>query len=442
VDLDGNGTALFGGPITLLDDVTLGCGSANGTLTLSGNIAGTNPVQKNGAGLLVFSGSNSFVGLTINAGTVQASHSAALGVAAGTVLIHNTGQLKLSNGMANNNPIQLEGATAGAVHLLNASGTNRLNGLIGLLGGGYDYGIAAVAGKLTLAGDIAFTDVYGSTRNVHLLGDGEGWITGSIQNGGNAIVAIAKEGSGQWTVTGTNSYTGATTVSAGTLWINGVSVSPVTVLGGTLGGSGVISNRVTISAGTNAPGGPVGIQTVVSNYTVSAGGTLRISVNGTNVDTQYSQVAVRAGNSGIVTLAGTLNVLAPPGLPTNTTFVIIDNEGTDAVTGTFSGLPNNATFFQSGYNWRISYGGGTGNDVTLTTLSVSQPALNVSAANSLLLLSWPDWASAYSLHSTTNLTPPSVWSPVTNSPILGGDQWNVVVPVSSACSQLFRLMSP
>ncbi len=113
VDLEGDGAALFAGPITLSDDATLGCSSANGTLTLSGNIAGTNSVQKNGAGLLVLGGSNSFVGLTINAGAVLASNSAALGAAAGTVLVHNTGQLKLSSSITNNNPIQLEGATSG-----------------------------------------------------------------------------------------------------------------------------------------------------------------------------------------------------------------------------------------------------------------------------------------------------------------------------------------
>jgi autotransporter-associated beta strand protein len=307
---------------------------------------------------LVLSGSNSFVGLEVISGAVQAHHSAALGSATGLVFIHNTGQARLSDGITNSNPFQFEGATAGTIHLLNSGGTNQLNGLIGLMGGGFDYGISAAAGRLTLAGGIAFTDVFASTRNVRLSGNGEGEVTGPIQNGGSATVAIIKEGAGRWTLAGTNSYTGATTVSAGSLLIDGITVSPVTVSGGTLGGSGVISNRVTISAGTNAPGTPVGIQTVASNYTVSAGGTVRISLNGTNAGSQYSQVAVRAGNSGVVTLAGALNVAATPGLPTNTTFVIIDNDGTDAVSGTFSGLQNNATFFQAGYTWRISYADG------------------------------------------------------------------------------------
>ena len=442
VDLEGNGAALFGGPITLFDDATLGCGSTNGTLTLSGNISGANSVQKNGAGLLVLGGSNSFVGLTINTGAVLATNSAALGSAAGTVLVQNTAQLRLSSGITNNNPIQLQGATAGIVHLVNAGGTNRVNGLVGLMGGGFDYGIAADAGRLTLAGGIAFTDVFSSTRNVHLSGDGEGWVSGSIQNGGSATVAIAKEGAGQWTLAGTNSYTGATTVSAGTLLINGISVSPVTVSGGTFGGSGIISNRVTISSGVHSPGDSVGIQTVHSNYVVSAGGTLKININGTNVGSQYSQVAVRAGNSGTVTLVGTLNVVANPGLATNSVFTIIDNDGTDAVSGTFAGLANNATFFQSGYTWRVSYIGGTGNDVTLTILAAPQPALETLWSAPSLVLSWPDWASAYSLHSTTNLAPPAIWSPVTNTPVLNSNKWSVTLPTSSVGNRFFRLMWP
>ena len=442
LDLEGSGAALFGGPITLSDDATIGCGSTNGTLTLNGNISGTNAVQKSGAGLLVLGGSNSFVGLTINTGVVLASNSAALGNSSGTIFVQNTGQLRLNNNITNNHPIQLVGATAGKVHLLNAGGTNRLNGLVGLLGGGFDYGISVDAGRLTLAGGIAFTDIFSSTRNVRLSGDGEGWVSGAIQNGGLATVAIAKEGSGQWTLAGTNSNTGATTVSAGTLLIHGTSASAVTVSGGTFGGSGVISNRVTISAGSHSPGAAVGTQTIWSNYVVSASGTLRININGTNVGSHYSQVAVRNGNSGTVTLAGALNVIASPGLATNTVFTIIDNDGADAVSGTFAGLANNATFFQSGYAWRVSYVGGDGNDVTLTILAAPQPALETQWSAPSLVLTWPDWASAYSLHSTTNLTPPAIWSPVTNTPALNSNKWSVALPVSSSGNQFFRLMWP
>ncbi len=106
------------------------------------------------------------------------------------------------------------------------------------------------------------------------------------------------------------------------------------------------------------------------------------------------------------------------------------------------GLANNATFFQSGYTWRISYVGGDGNNVTLTIVAATQPALETQWSAPSLVLSWPDWASAYSLHSTTNLTPPAIWLPVTNSPVLNSGKWSVALPVSSGGNQFFRLMWP
>jgi hypothetical protein len=55
--------------------------------------------------------------------------------------------------------------------------------------------------------------------------------------------------------------------------------------------------------------------------------------------------------------------------PTNTaSWIIIDNDGTDPVTGTFAGLPEGASVVGEGWLFRISYTGGTGNDVTLTRL--------------------------------------------------------------------------
>ena len=47
-------------------------------------------------------------------------------------------------------------------------------------------------------------------------------------------------------------------------------------------------------------------------------------------------------------------------------FTIVSNDGADAVTGTFAGLPEGATVVFNGVNLRLSYAGGTGNDITLS----------------------------------------------------------------------------
>jgi hypothetical protein len=58
-----------------------------------------------------------------------------------------------------------------------------------------------------------------------------------------------------------------------------------------------------------------------------------------------------------------------------TVFTLINNDSTDAVLGTFAGLAEGATFTTGGATLRISYRGGTGNDVTLTTIANTAPRL-------------------------------------------------------------------
>jgi hypothetical protein len=104
------------------------------------------------------------------------------------------------------------------------------------------------------------------------------------------------------------------------------------------------------------------------NYSVGAAGTLQMEINGTTPTTQYDQVRV-LGAGSTVTLAGTLDLIAAPALAAGSTFTIIDNTSFNPVSGTFAGLPQDAEFFDDGQWWRISYTGGTGNDVVLTRIT-------------------------------------------------------------------------
>jgi len=90
---------------------------------------------------------------------------------------------------------------------------------------------------------------------------------------------------------------------------------------------------------------------------------LSIDLNGLTAGTEFDQLAV----VGPVTLSGRLNVSVGFTPATGATFTIIDNDGTDAVTGTFKDLPEGATISAvGGTPLQISYVGGTGNDVVLT----------------------------------------------------------------------------
>ena len=66
-----------------------------------------------------------------------------------------------------------------------------------------------------------------------------------------------------------------------------------------------------------------------------------------------------------------LDFLVPGFTPaTGTVFTLINNQGSQPVTGTFNGLPNGSIISNNGANFRMSYTGGDGNDVTLTYLGV------------------------------------------------------------------------
>src|SRR5439155_15925819 len=59
----------------------------------------------------------------------------------------------------------------------------------------------------------------------------------------------------------------------------------------------------------------------------------------------------------------TLTVGATP--PVGSSYVIINNDGTDPVVGTFAGLPNGGVITVGTNSFKILYAGGDGNDVVL-----------------------------------------------------------------------------
>lgn len=69
------------------------------------------------------------------------------------------------------------------------------------------------------------------------------------------------------------------------------------------------------------------------------------------------------------------------------------------------------------------------------------PVINLIANANSLSMSWSNWATGWDLYSTTNLTPPTVWSAVTNAVVNTNGQFNVTLPMGSEI-QFFRLMSP
>ena len=150
---------------------------------------------------------------------------------------------------------------------------------------------------------------------------------GVIQNTGGSL-ALTKTGTGVLTLSGANPYTGATTISAGTLVVNGELTASssvnVTTSGATLKGTGTMSSPVTVAVGANlSPGNPTGLLTVSGNTTIN--GTLAITVDGTT----NGVLAV----SGNLDISGASSALLVSGSSVNQACIIATY---GSLTGTFS----------------------------------------------------------------------------------------------------------
>jgi len=160
--------------------------------------------------------------------------------------------------------------------------------------------------------------------------------------------------------------------------VNGVRGDTTVVYDAILKGTGTVGVLDIAEGGFLAPGESPGC---LSSGNLTLAGTFQAELAGTTVCTEYDQTNV----TGTVDLTGgtlettLLNDFVPS---LNNTFTIINNDAADAVTGTFEGLANGATFEVNGVTFRINYDGGDGNDVVLTVVSI--PAVPDTGSEQLL----------------------------------------------------------
>ena len=170
------------------------------------------------------------------------------------------------------------------------------------------------------------------------------------------------------------------TVPTNTILSNNGTAGDITVLsGGTLMGSGTNGDVSVASGGTLAPGNSPGC-TTTGNLLLSSGATYDYQVGSSTACTGYDQVQVTGSVTvtGAVLSVSVLNNFA--GAPDNV-YEIISNDGTDAVVGTFAGLPEGSTVTVGNLRFTISYTGGTGNDITLTQQDLPVTAPSPQLAN-------------------------------------------------------------
>lgn len=278
---------------------TLTFGDTSST-TFSGLIhdtGGNLSLVKLGAGKLTLTGANTYAGTTsLTKGIIAIQHNSALGT--GAVTVSSGGNLELSgnlSGMANTIYLNGPGTLANDGAIQSTAGDNTLTGAITLQSASR---IMSDSGStLTIQGAIG-----GAGQSLTLGGPGDIKVTSNIGTGTGG--ALTKDGSGYVTLSGANNtFTGATSINAGTLEIR-----TATGLGTTAGGT-TVANGATLalfSTGSLAIGETA---LTLSGQGVNDTGALR-NLSGTN--TVSGAIALNAStsigvDSGSLTASGVIS---------------------------------------------------------------------------------------------------------------------------------------
>jgi hypothetical protein len=97
------------------------------------------------------------------------------------------------------------------------------------------------------------------------------------------------------------------------------------------------------------------------------------------------------------------------------------------------------------YSYRVRSWNGAGSSPYSNIQSVTtppRPVFSASLSATNILLAWPNWASNFTLYSTTNLAPPIAWIPVSTSPTNAGANLEVTLPVGPGGGCYFQLRNP
>lgn len=233
-----------------------------------------------------------------------------------------------------------------------------------------------------------------------------GIITGNI--------ALEKSGSANLTLSGINTYTGATNVTAGTLTVSSTGSlatgSAVTVennatlsvagtingtttvdAGGTLTGNlGTFNSSVTIN-GTHSPGASPGLQTLASGLSYGSTAILNFELVGDTLGirgTDYDGINVTGGDLSINSLAalhllGTGIDYSLAAWDIDRAFTVIDFTSAGTSNGIFLLNTTSAGPFAGEGTWSLA---NTGGDVVLSWAAVPEPASTLLAGLGCLIL--------------------------------------------------------
>ena len=399
-----DGTNLWTGNLTLTGNSRVN--SDAGTLTISGDIGGTQnltiggvggttisgiigtgsgTLTKDGGGTLTLSGANTYSGKTTISGgalSVSSLNSVTGGSASSSLGAPTT---------AGNGTIVLGATTTAATLIYTGAGetTDRVINLAGTTGGGTID--ARGTGALTFTSN--FTSGAGS-KTLTLTGTSATGLINTISgvipnNSGTNLTSVEKSGPNTWALTGTNTYTGTTVINGGILSISTIANA------GTSSSIGAANNGagdLVIDGGSLKYTGALASSN--RQFTLGpGGGTLDASGSGALTFSNPGSIAYTSTSAHTLTLAGTGTGSLAAAINNNTgvTSLVKNGSGTWTVSGNsgFTGAinVNSGTLIAAGNNNALGTGtagttvAGTGAALGLSggfTFSNAGNTLNIS----------------------------------------------------------------
>jgi hypothetical protein len=296
--------------------LTLASSSGTAGINFNGLLADVNGVlslRVNGSGIGFFAlgnNNNSFTGsVTVDGNIVEKA--TRLSVSA----IGNSGA---NSALGQNGTINLGSTGAGSQNTLVYTGsgetTNKVINLAGTVGNaGLDQ---SGTGLFKFTNNLSATGAGAKTFTLEGSTSGTGEFAGQIIDSSGGATSLAKSGNGTWMLSGSNTYTGGTSVNAGKLLVNntagsGTGTGSVTVAASALlGGNGTISGVTTIGAGAFlSPGNSPGVLTFADNLILASTSTTTMEISGTDRGTSYDGITMSGSSAKSLTFGGTLNLI-------------------------------------------------------------------------------------------------------------------------------------
>lgn len=427
------GTTTFGS-VVRVNNGTLQV-TSGGTLNLNGAVAQANAALVSDNSSILVTGGSISVADRLSLAT-SGNSTSIVTVASGSLTsdvastLSDRG-LRLAGGSAtpsntNTATVNLNGGTLTVARLFAGSGTNNTS-IVNFNGGVLqpsDNPFASFVSGLTHA----YVNAGGAVINT---GTNSLTISQALENDGVTVTdgGLLKLGSGQLILAGTNTFTGATVVSNGVLWINGIlgTNSLRVATGATLGGTGLISGPVTIQAGGSLKPG-TGLAT---NESLTVSGSLNLAGTALLQIGKSGATPISGQVAGItdVTYGGALIVTNG----TNSTLAAGDVFTLFSAAGTKSGTFTNIQVLPASLGLTGTFNPANGQ---LTLASSAPPVLNYSNSGSALQFSW---SGAFKLQVQTNSLSVGLGTNWTDYPAGGSSP--VTVPLDTVSGSVFFRLS-